>query len=92
MPAPIWSDNSGNHSWTAVCGPRTAFHRGRGTAHDKLDGPVCRRATTGPRDNPRYAIQAVSYRRTPVKFRLAWDPSIDYVFAVDVTDRYAKRQ
>ena len=38
---------------------------------------------------PEHAIYAASFQRTPLRFPLVWDRSIDYVYAVNVTDRYA---
>jgi hypothetical protein len=39
-----------------------------------------------------YAVYAVSYEPTGVLFPLVWDQSIDYVHAVNVTDRYTARK
>ena len=43
----------------------------------------------GQRDHRLHAIYATSYRHTGVTFPLVWDLKIDYVHAVNVTDRYA---
>ena len=34
------------------------------------------------------AVYAVSFQRTPIHFPLVWDRTIDYISAVNVTDRY----
>ena len=57
-------------------------------AGDKLDQAWFAARPPPPGATRRHAIYAVSYRRTPLTFPLAWNPSIDYVYAVDVTDRY----
>ena len=49
------------------------------------------RASAAKRDVPLNAIYAVSFQKTPLHFPLVWDRSIDYVWAVNVTDRYAGR-
>ncbi|MCH8921901.1 MAG: polyhydroxyalkanoate depolymerase, partial [Planctomycetes bacterium] len=49
------------------------------------------RAATAQRDHPLHAIFAVSYKRTPQTFPFPWDRTIDYVHAVNVTDRYTRR-
>ena len=48
------------------------------------------RATTAQREHRLHAIYATSYKRTGVTFPLAWDRKVNYVYAVNVTDRYAK--
>jgi hypothetical protein len=50
------------------------------------------RAATAKRDDPKHAIYAVSFQRTPLRFPCEWNPQIDYLTAVNVTDRYAAPQ
>ena len=84
-----WSDNSGNHSWTEVWDRGWHFTGAAEPAGDKLDQAwFTGKAAAARGDQPWYAIYAVSYRHTPLKFPFAWDPRIDYVYAVNVTDRY----
>ena len=85
----FWADNSGNHSWVEVWDHGWHFTGAAEPAGGKLDQAwFAGKAATARRDEPWHAIYAVSYRRTPLKFPLAWDPSIDYVYAVNATDRY----
>ena len=86
---PLWSDNSGNHSWIEVWDQGWHFTGAAEPSGDKLDQAwFIGRASTAQRDDRRHAIYAVSFQKTPLKFPMVWDPSIDYISAVNVTDRY----
>jgi predicted peptidase len=88
---PLWSDRSGNHSWVEVWDDGWHFTGAAEPAEDELDKAwFVDRAATAKRDEPRHAIYAVSFRGTPLRFPLIWDRSIDYVRAVNVTDRYLR--
>lgn len=88
---PLWSDNSGNHSWVEVWDDGWHFTGAAEPAGDQLDNAwFTGRAATAQRDVPRHAIYAVSFQKTPLRFPLVWDRSIDYVSAVNVTDRYTQ--
>ncbi|HND51900.1 MAG TPA: transglutaminase domain-containing protein [Pirellulaceae bacterium] len=87
---PLWSDKSGNHSWVEVWDDGWHFTGAAEPAGDKLDEAwFIGRASTAQRDHRLHAIYAVSFKKTPITFPLVWDRSIDYVHAVNVTDRYA---
>jgi predicted esterase len=89
---PLWADGSGNHSWVEVWDQGWHFTGAAEPSGDRLDEAwFLGRASKAQRDDPRHAIYAVSYQRTPLKFPLVWDRRIDYVFAVNVTDRYVGR-
>ncbi len=89
---PLWSDNSGNHSWVEVWDDGWHFTgAAEPTGMDLDKGWFIGRSSKAKRDDPRHAIYAVSYKHTPTKFPLVWDRSIDYVHAVNVTDRYANK-
>jgi hypothetical protein len=84
----IWTDGSGNHSWTEVWDRGWHYTGAAEPAGDKLDKAwFGGKAETAVRDDPLHAIYAASFRRTPVKFPLAWEPDNE-VFAINVTDRY----
>lgn len=88
----LWSNNSGNHSWVEVWDDGWHFTGAAEPAGDKLDEAwFIGNAASAKRDHPWHAIYAVSFQKTPEKFPLVWDPSIDYVHAVNVTDRYTAR-
>lgn len=87
---PLWPDGSGNHSWVEIWDHGWHFTGAAEATGDELDqGWFVDKAAGCPGDNPRHAIYATSFRRTPLRFPLSWNPSADYVYAVNVTDRYA---
>lgn len=89
---PLWSDKSGNHSWVEVWDQGWHFTGAAEPAGDQLDNVwFLDRAAAARREDPRHAIYAVSFQRTPLKFPLIWDRQADYVSAVNVTDRYVDR-
>ena len=90
---PQWVGGRGNHSWVEIWDDGWHFTgaaepRGKGLDH----GWFARKASLAKHDPPEHAIYAVSYKRTPLRFPLVWARSVDYVRAVDVTDRYTQRQ
>ena len=86
---PLWSDKSGNHSWVEVWDDGWHFTGAAEPNGDDLDKAwFLDRAATAKRDDAMNAIYAVSFQRTPVHFPLVWDRSVDYISAVNVTDRY----
>ncbi|MCY3007870.1 MAG: dienelactone hydrolase family protein [Planctomycetota bacterium] len=86
---PLWSDNSGNHSWVEIWDDSWHFTGAAEPSGDQLDQAwFIGRASTSKRDDLKHAIYAVSFQRTPLKFPMVWDRSIDYISAVNVTDRY----
>ncbi len=88
---PLWSDNSGNHSWIEVWDNGWHFTGAAEPSGDQLNQAwFIGRASTAKRDDPKHAIYAVSFQKTPLRFPLVWDRSIDYIPAVNVTDRYTQ--
>ena len=86
---PRWSDNSGNHSWVEVYDKGWHFTGAAEPAGDALDRAwFIDRASKAQRDDKYHAIYAVSFRRTPQRFPMVWARSLDYIHAVNVTDRY----
>jgi transglutaminase-like putative cysteine protease len=85
----VWVDNSGNHSWTEVWNDGGWHYTGSAEpAGDKLDKAwFGGKAAAAPNNDPWHAIYAVSFKHTPVKFPLAWDPAME-VYSLNVTDRY----
>ena len=85
----FWTDNSGNHSWAEVWDRGWHYTGADEPAGGKLDqGWFGGKAATARSDDPWHAIYAVSYRRTPLRFPVFWSPGVDYIHAVNVTDRY----
>jgi hypothetical protein len=89
---PLWTNMSGNHSWVEVWDDGWHYTGGGEPAGDKLDKAwFTGQAKTANRDHRLHAIYAVSYEHTAQTFPLVWDRKIDYVYAVNVTDRYTKQ-
>jgi hypothetical protein len=90
---PLWSDKSGNHTWVEIWDEGWHFTGAAEPAGDALDQAwFIGRAGQAQRDHRLHAIYAVSFRRTPLAFPLVWDRAVDYVWAVNVTDRYTQRR
>lgn len=90
---PLWSDQSGNHSWVEIWDNGWHFTGAAEPTGMNLDaGWFQNRAALAQRDEPRHAIYATSFKRTPLTFPCVWDRRVDYVFAVNVTDRYTTKQ
>ncbi|EMI57418.1 transglutaminase domain-containing protein [Rhodopirellula sallentina] len=88
---PLWSNRSGNHSWVEIYDNGWHFTGAcEATGSDLNRGWFVDRASKAIRDNRLHAIYASSYRKTPVTFPLVWDRKADYVYAVNVTDRYTR--
>jgi hypothetical protein len=88
---PLWPDKSGNHSWVEVWDNGWHFTGACEANGDDLDKAwFTDRASTAIRDNPLHSIYAVSFQKTPMAFPLVWNRSIDYIRAVNVTDRYTQ--
>lgn len=89
---PLWSDKSGNHSWVEVWDDGWHFTGAAEPTGMQLDKAwFIGRSSKARRDDPKHAIYAVSYKSTPIHFPLVWNRNIDYVHAVNVTDRYANK-
>jgi len=87
---PLWSDGSGNHSWVEIWDGDWHFTGAAEPAGDELDRAwFAGKAAAARSDVPRNAIYAVSFEWTPLRFPIIWRRGIDYVRAVNVTERYA---
>jgi poly(3-hydroxybutyrate) depolymerase len=87
---PSWVNKPGNHTWVEVWDGAWHFTGaaepdGRGLNHAWFAGD----AALARRDDPEHAIYATSFRDTGVSFPLVWAPDVDWISAVNVTDRYA---
>ncbi len=90
---PLWSDESGNHSWVEVWDKGWHFTGAAEPTGNELDkGWFSGNASGANRDDPRNAIYATTWRKTPIAFPLAWLPTDTTVNAVDVTDRYTSKE
>ncbi len=91
---PLWADGSGNHSWVEVWDKGDWHFTGacEATGKDLNQGWFSGRASQAIMDDPLRAIYATSFKRTPIHFPLVWDRRIRWVYAVNVTPRYAGKQ
>ena len=86
---PMWYDNSGNHSWVEIWDKGWHFI-GAGEPGPLDETWFEERAAHASKSDWKYRIYAVSYKKTGLKFPDLFDPTVDYLYAIDVTDRYTK--
>ena len=89
---PLWADSSGNHSWVEVWDHGWHFTGAAEPTGDHLDDGWFVGAASQARPGVSvHSIYATSWGKTGTTFPLAWDEDgrLDYVQAVDVTERYA---
>ena len=88
---PRWSDNSGNHSWVEIWDGNWKFTGAAEPTGDELNkGWFTERASKAIAGKQQYAIYAVSYAKTGLKFPMVWQRNADPVWALNVTSRYAE--
>lgn len=89
---PMWFDRSGNHTWVEVWDGEWHFTGAAEPVGDAMDaGWFTAKAAQARTNETLLSIYAVSFERTPVLFPLAWEPSVTYVYATNVTTRYAAK-
>lgn len=91
---PLWTDGSGNHTWVEIWDGRWRYIGAWDThALDRAwftpKAADCAAAVARDASQWQHRIYAASFRKTGTHFPLAWDASITYVSAVDVTASYA---
>lgn len=90
---PLWSDGSGNHSWVEIWDNGWHFTGAAEPTGDQLDRAwFTGRASGATREDPRNAIYAVTWQKSPISFPMVWKPQDRSIRAVDVTDRYTIKQ
>jgi transglutaminase-like putative cysteine protease len=86
---PMWTNMRGNHTWVEVWDGGWHFAGAAEPDKNGLDrGWFAGDASKAKRDVPVHAIYASSFRKTGVAFPLVWNSGIDWVPAVNVTERY----
>ncbi|MEI8041884.1 MAG: transglutaminase domain-containing protein [Verrucomicrobiota bacterium] len=87
---PLWINKSGNHTWVEIW---DGDWHCMGAAEPKgLDrGWFLKKAVQAVKDVPEHAIYASSFRKTGLSFPLVWARTVDYVNAVNVTERYTAK-
>ena len=93
---PMWTNNSGNHSWVEIWDDGWHFTGAAEPTGDKLNrGWFVGRASEQKLGDRRYGIFATSFKKTDSVFPLAWSrfrkPGNE-IYCVEVTERYAKKE
>jgi len=88
---PQWTTKRGNHSWVEVWD--NGWHFTGAFEPAPLDkGWFVGDAAKADPTNPRHCIYATSFKKTETTFPCVWNRSVKYVSAVDVTERYIKKE
>ena len=86
---PMWYDNIGNHSWVEIWD--NGWHFIESVTSDTLDKAWFRdRAGHANHSAWQYGIYALSFKKTGLPYHDIFDSTANYLWAVDVTDRYSK--
>ena len=86
---PLWSNNSGNHTWVEVWDNGWHFTGACEPDPKGLDrGWFVGNAAQAKKDSAIHAIYAASFRKTPLSFPMVWSPGRKDVYAENVTDHY----
>ncbi len=89
---PMWVNLRGNHTWVEVWDEGWHFTGAAEPDPAGLDrGWFGHDASQALRDAPRHAIYASSFKQTGLAFPLVWARAVDWVSAVNVTDRYTAK-
>lgn len=89
---PMWVNMRGNHTWVEVWDQGWHFTGAAEQDPNGLDrGWFTHDASQALKDVPRHAIYASSFKKTGLSFPLPWASGVDYVSAVNVTDRYTPK-
>ncbi len=86
---PQWANKRGNHTWVEIWDKQWHFTgaaepSGKGMNHTWFQGDAAQAKV----DSRMSAIYAASYKKTGTDFPLIWAPQINWVNAVNVTNRY----
>jgi hypothetical protein len=86
---PLWSDNSGNHTWVEIWDKGWHFTGACEPTGNKLnEGWFIDRASKARTDHKLHAIYAVTFKKNGHAFPMVWARDSQDVNAVNVSDRY----
>lgn len=86
---PLWSDNSGNHTWVEIWDKGWHFTGACEPTGNKLnEGWFIDRASKARTDHKLHAIYAVTFKKNGYAFPMVWARDAQDVNAVNVSDRY----
>ena len=89
---PLWSDKSGNHTWTEVWDRQWYFAGSAEPGKTLNDAWFSANAAKADASDPMTRIYATEFQRTDTVFPLVWNEQQDAVRADDVTGYYVARQ
>lgn len=88
---PMWTNGRGNHTWVEIWDADWHFTGAAEYDAQGLDrGWFVHDAAQARKNEAPHAIYASSFQKTGLAFPLVWAPEIQWVSAVNVTDRYAQ--
>ncbi len=86
---PMWMNMRGNHSWVEIWDAGWHFTGAAEPDAKGLDHTWFEHdASEARKDVPRHAIYASSFKKTGLPFPMDWAPAIQWVSAINDTDRY----
>lgn len=86
---PMWTNLRGNHTWVEIWDKKWHFTGACEPDEKGLDrGWFTGDAAKAIATVPEHAIYASSFKKTGTSFPLVWDENLDWVNAVNVTERY----
>ncbi len=89
---PLWFNNRGNHTWVEIWDAGWHFTGAAEPDSKGLDRAwFTHDASQALKDVPEHAIYATSFKRTGLAFPMVWAKDVQYVAAVNVTDRYTPK-
>ncbi len=89
---PMWVNMRGNHSWVEIWDDGWHFAGAAEPDPKGLDHAWFEHdASQALKDVPRHSIYASSFKKTGLPFPMDWAPGVQWVSAVNVTDRYTPR-
>ena len=89
---PLWANGRGNHTWVEIWDGDWHFTGAAEPDGQGLDhGWFAHDASEATKNSREHAIYASSFKKTGVSFPLVWDETIQWVPAVNVTDRYTPK-
>ncbi len=90
---PLWFNKRGNHTWVEIWDNGWHFTGAAEPDPAGLNrGWFTHDASQAIKDHPRHAIYASSFARTGLAFPTVWARNVQYVSAVNVTERYTPAQ
>jgi hypothetical protein len=87
---PQWKDLSGNHTWVEVWDGEWRA-AGASESEDLGEAWFMKNRDLVDPAFPEHSVYAASFRETGLLMPLVWAPDQDYVWGIDVTQRYLRR-